>query len=391
MKTPFDRYLQELDLGIEHPDCISNKVKLCSYLVCCGAAVDAGVRGADRDPRTGNSGLQVLVGHPLLRALIPTSFMDDENPVRIRDSGSSLVGVVEYAGKDLFSVDFLPDVDTGNPNLSLEFNTLIAAIPNEPHGKRSCDFHATGTPCAFCALEDKQIDLGPEDLVSSYRSVTAQTGVAPQVLLTGGTSQEPDRGLSKYLPYVEALRSAYPDARVAVEASPPQVPALLQPLIDAGMDTFAANLEFYSHRTRVELLPGKSGMGLAEYAASLAYCRDAGLRTFSAVIAGPESEPDTLRAVEFLASVGTPTNFLCLRPFPGAALANQPRVNPAWFLKMSGQANTIMDSHGLLDDLACTAGCGSCGACSMEMNLYRLGRAEGSQTVASMPGLSHPR
>ncbi|UCC60389.1 MAG: hypothetical protein JSV02_00755, partial [Dehalococcoidia bacterium] len=48
------------------------------------------------------------------------------------------------------------------------------------------------------------------------------------------------------------------------------------------------------------------------------------------------------------------------------------RVNPAWFLQVTSKAVQIMDRHGVLDELSHTAGCGSCGACAMEMNLYRL-------------------
>jgi hypothetical protein len=138
------------------------------------------------------------------------------------------------------------------------------------------------------------------------------------------------------------------------------------------MDTFAANIEFDSRKARTELLPGKLEIKLDEYEESLAYCREAGVKTFSALIAGPEDDASTLKGVEFLSAIGTPANFICLRPFPGACLENNPRVNPAWFLEITQKANMIMGQYDVMQALANTAGCGSCGGCSMEMNLYRL-------------------
>jgi hypothetical protein len=173
---------------------------------------------------------------------------------------------------------------------------------------------------------------------------------------------------------VRELRRNFGDSRVAIEAAPPQDISCLDTLIDLGMDTFAANIEFFSMETRTNLLPGKSAIELDEYKDVLAYCNKANVRTFSAMIAGPEDEAETLKGVEFLAEIGVPTNLLCLRPFPGAAVQNHGRVNPAWFLKLTDQAVRIMNDYGVLDNLAKTAGCGSCGACSMEMNLHRLSK-----------------
>jgi len=223
-------------------------------------------------------------------------------------------------------------------------------------------------------LTRKQIDLGPADLVSAYARIAENTGIEPQVLLTGGTDFTRDRGLSKYIPYVKELRHNFRKARIAIEASPPKDVHSLDGLIELGMDTFAANIEFYSRKARAELLPGKSEIELEEYEKSLAYCREAGIKTFSALIAGPEDDADTLKGVEFLSSIGTPANFICLRPFPGARLENNPRVNPAWFLEITVQANRIMKKYNVMQSLANTAGCGSCGGCSLEMNLYRLNK-----------------
>ncbi len=380
-EVPYGQYIDELKLDHDEVDSLLNKVKICSFLVCCGASVDLESFPAhDKDFRTGNSGLQLSVGTPLLRALVPFSYMDEGNPVKLRGSYATGEAVVECAGKELFGVTILPSVEAGNQNVNLEFDTLIAAVPEEPYGMRSCCYHAAGRPCAFCVLGAKTVRLGPKDLVDEYERISIEKGTEPQVLLTGGASAARDRGLSKYVPYVRELRGRFRDSRVAIEAAPPQDVSCLDTLIDLGMDTFAANVEFFSKEARESLLPGKSAIALDEYESVLAYCKSANVRTFSAVIAGPEDEAETLKGVEFLARIGVPTNLLCLRPFPGATLQNHARVNPGWFLELTGRAVRIMDRYGVLEDLADTAGCGSCGACAMEMNLYRLlrdGQAEG--------------
>lgn len=378
--TLYDEYIRELDLDLHETDSLLNKVKVCSYLVCCGASVELDSYPLnDKDFRTGNAGLQLLVGDNRLRALIPFLYMGNDNPVKIRGDYISKCAVIEIAGRELFEVSILPDIETGNSNINLEFDTLIAAIPQQPYRTRSCHYHTTGQPCAFCILGSKKVDLGPQELVAAYGSVTAKRGREPQVLLTGGTGPAKDRGLAKYVPYVRELRNNFKDSRIAIEAAPPQDESHLDALFDMGMDTFAANIEFYSQECRNSLLPGKSAIQLDEYEDTFVYCHNSSVKTFSAVIAGPENEEYTLKGVEFLARIGTPTNLLCLRPFPGAKLENSPRVNPAWFLGLTKKAVRIMDEYDVLDDLAATAGCGSCGACAMEMNLYHIIR--NSQTA----------
>ena len=372
-ETPFEKYVDELELDFEQPDSLLNKIKLCSYLICCGASIELESYPLnDKDFRTGNSGLQILVGNPSLRALIPFFYMDKSNPVKLKGSYTTKQAIIEYAGKEFFKVIILPDTETGNRNINLEFETLIAAIPRKPHGTRNCHYHSIGKPCAFCVLTKKEINLGPAELVTAYSSIAENTGVEPQVLLTGGTDFTRDRGLSKYIPYVKELRNNFREAKIAIEASPPKDVHSLDSLIELGMDTFAANIEFYSRKAREELLPGKSEIGLEEYEEVLGYCKEAGVKTFSAQIAGLEDGASTLKGVEFLSKIGTPTNFICLRPFPGACLENNPRVNPAWFLEITRKANVIMGQYDVMQALANTAGCGSCGGCSMEMNLYRL-------------------
>lgn len=374
-EVPYEDYVDELKLDHDKVDSLLNKVKICSYLVCCGASVELESYPVhDKDLRTGNSGLQLMVGTPLLRALVPFYYIDEANPVKLRGDYATGQAVIECAGKELFEVTILPDTETGNENVNIEFDTLIAAIPEEPYGMRSCCYHRAGVPCAFCVLGTKRVNMGPKDLVEAYSRISVERGVEPQVLLTGGTSADRDRGLAKYVPYVRELRSHFGEARIAIEAAPPQEVSCLDTLIDLGMDTFAPNVEFFSTEARDSLLPGKSAIALDEYKDALAYCNNADVRTFSAVITGPEDKAETLKAVEFLAGIGVPTNLLCLRPFHGAALQNHAKVNPAWFLEVTNEAVRIMDRYGVLEDLSHTAGCGSCGACAMEMNLYRISR-----------------
>ena len=372
-ETSLEKYVDELELDFEKPDSLLNKIKLCSYLVCCGASVELESYPLNnKDLRTGNTGLQLTVGSPHLKALIPFFYLGKDNPVKLRGSYVTRSAIIEYAGREFFEITILPEMETGNENVNLEFETLIAAIPEKPYGTRNCYYHSINKPCAFCVLRGKKVNLGPKDLLEAYEKIAEKRGVEPQVLLTGGNSRRKDRGLSKYVPYVRELRSNFSDAKISIEAAPPRDASLLGTLIDSGMDTFAANIEFSSAQTKEELLPGKSEIELEEYERAFDYCQKANVKTFSALIAGPENEKDTLQGVKYLSKIGVPTNLLCLRPFPGSRLENYPRVNPAKFLEVTRKALMIMEQYDVLDDLSHTAGCGSCGACSMEMNLYRL-------------------
>jgi hypothetical protein len=372
-KALFEKYVDELNLDFDNSDSLLNKIKLCSYLVCCGASIELeSYTLNNKDFRTGNAGLQLTVGSPHLRALIPFFYVGKDNPVKLRGSYATGRAVIECAGREFFEITVLPDMVTGNDSISLEFETLIAAIPEKPYGIRNCCYHSIGKPCAFCILKKKRVNLGPTDLVAAYGEIAGKTGAEPQVLLTGGNSGRKDRGLLKYVPYVKELRNNFGDVKIAIEASPPRDPLLLDTLIDSGMDTFAANIEFFSGQTKEQFLPGKSEIGLEEYTRAFDYCQKAHVKTFSALIAGPEDEKETLAGVKHLSKIGVPTNLLCLRPFPGSRLENYPRVNPARFLEVTRKALIMMEQYDVLNDLYHTAGCGSCGACSMEMNLYRL-------------------
>jgi hypothetical protein len=381
-EASLEKYVDELELDFEKPDSLLNKIKLCSYLVCCGASVELESYPLNnKDFRTGNAGLQLMVGNRHLRALIPFFYMEKNNPIKIKGDYATRKATIEYAGKEFFEITILPDIQTDNSNINLEFDTLIVAIPERPYGIRNCYYHTAGKPCAFCILKSKKVNLGAEDLVETYYKVAENQGVEPQVLLTGGNSRRRDRGLSKYVPYVKALRSRFKEAKIAVEAAPPKDASALDALIEAGMDTFAANIEFFSADCRDRLLPGKSEIAIDEYRKSFEHCQKVGVKTFSALIAGPENKRDTLNGVEFLARIGVPTNLICLRPFPGSNLEDYPRVNPARFLDVSQEAVRIMQERGVMEGLACTAGCGSCGACAMEMNLYRLLKNNNDNTL----------
>src|SRR4030042_2056571 len=98
-ETPFEKYVDELELDFEQPDSLLNKIKLCSYLVCCGASIELEFYPLNnKDFRTGNTGLQLIVGSPFLRALIPFLYMDKDNPVKVRGSYITKRAVIEYAG-----------------------------------------------------------------------------------------------------------------------------------------------------------------------------------------------------------------------------------------------------------------------------------------------------
>jgi len=181
-KASCQSYVEELDLDLQRTDSLLNKVKICSYLVCCGASVELGSYGwAERDFRTGNTGLQLFVGTPELRALIPFLHIDGDNPVRVRGDYATGKAVVVYADRELFEVTVRPEIETGNVNINLEFDTLIAAVPEQPYGTRSCWYHEVGRPCAFCILEAKQVDLGQRE-----RNHRCCSQAAPRLPKTGG-------------------------------------------------------------------------------------------------------------------------------------------------------------------------------------------------------------
>jgi uncharacterized radical SAM superfamily protein len=375
-----NQYISELNLDFRKPGCLANKVKICAYLVCCGASVDLGLNFSNKkDKRTGNSGVQLYVGNKQLRALVPFSYINKENPIKI--IGDNKSAIVEYNGIKLFRVSLVPEVKIENQNVNMDFETLIAAIPQIPNSTRACYYQEIKKACAFCALKRDKIMLSPKTLLAAYKQALKKTGRRPKILLTGGNDFSLDRGLSKYIPYVKEVREFDGKAKIAIEAAPPKELENMKKLANLKIDTFSANLEVYSDKSRNEFLPGKSEIKINEYKNIFNYNKKNGVKVFSVLIAGLEDEQDTLDGIRYLSEIGVPTNLLCLRSFPGSSLENRERINPVWFLGITKKAIYMMDKKGLTNKLSETSGCGSCGACSMEMNLYRLVKKYGKNVL----------
>jgi biotin synthase-like enzyme len=288
---------------------------------------------------------------------------------------------IEYDGIKLFGVSLVPEIKTGNKNVNMDFETLIAAIPQIPNSTRACYYQGISKACAFCALKKDKIMLSPKTLLSAYKQVFRKTGRRPKILLTGGNDFSPDRGLAKYIPYVKKVREFDGKAKIAIEASPPKELENMEKLANLKIDTFSANLEVYSDRFRNKFLPGKSEIKINEYKDTFNYNKKNGVKVFSVLIAGLEDEQGTLDGIRYLSEIGVPTNLLCLRSFPGASLENHEKINPMWFLRITKKAILMMDKKGLTDKLSKTSGCGSCGACSMEINLHRLAKKYGKNVL----------
>jgi len=381
-KNIFNQYISDLNLDFKRPSCLSNKIKVCSYFVCCGASVDSILYGNNKkDLRTGNSGIQLYVGNKQLRALIPFSFISKGNPIKIKSSGNKKNAIVEYKGVKLFTISIIPETKVGNNSINLEFETLIAALPQSPNGVRTCFYQEIKKACAFCALKKSKIPLNPSALALAYAKVFKKTGRRPQILLTGGNDFSIDRGLAKFIPYIEKVRTVDRKVKIAIEASPPKDVVELKKLANLKIDTFSANLELYSDNCRNEFLPGKSEIKINEYKKIFNYCKENKIKTFSVLIAGLEDGKDTLIGAKYLSNIGVPTNLLCLRPFPGSILENHRKINPAWFLAITKKVIAAMDKKKLLRKLSRTSGCGSCGACSMEINIYRVMNRYGKRVL----------
>ncbi|OGF31651.1 hypothetical protein A2533_02775 [Candidatus Falkowbacteria bacterium RIFOXYD2_FULL_35_9] len=377
-----NQYISELNLDFKNPCCLANKVKICAYLVCCGASVDLGLDLSNKkDKRTGNSGIQLYVGNKQLRALVPFSYISNDNPIKIKMIGNKKHAIIEFDGIKLFRVSLVPEIKIRNQNVNMDFETLIAAIPQIPNSIRGCCYQEVKKACAFCALKKDKIMLSPTTLLSAYKQVINKTGRRPKILLTGGNNFSLDRGLAKYIPYLKKLREFDGKVKIAIEASPPKELENMKKLANLKLDTFSANLEVYSDRFRNEFLPGKSEIKVNEYKNIFNYNKANGVKVFSVLIAGLENEQDTLDGIRYLSEIGVPTNLLCLRSFPGSSLENRERINPVWFLGITKKAILLMDKKGLTNKLSKTSGCGSCGACSMEMNLHRLTKKYGKNIL----------
>jgi hypothetical protein len=195
----------------------------------------------------------------------------------------------------------------------------------------SCSFwyHSPSLGCKFCTTGlnvgvNEVAEKDVEDVVEVARAAKAESGVTFVHLNSGFAGK--DKGLETAAPYVKALKERV-GVLTGVQVTPSPNLWKYDWLRDCGTDHFSFCYEFHNPRFFADLLPGKEKLlgqktffNALEYAARL---MGKG-RVSGEIIAGVEPVEDTIRAIDYITSLGAFPTVCIFRPTIGSDMEHYP-------------------------------------------------------------------
>jgi uncharacterized radical SAM superfamily protein len=201
-------------------------------------------------------------------------------------------------------------------------------------GARCGFWHGKGQDaCGFCLSgknvggEEETLEKTVEDVVEVARAAKAESGVTFVHLNTGYAGE---KTLDVMIPYIRALKEQV-GILVGVQATPAKDLTRYDELKALGVDHLSFCYEFHDPEVLRQWCPGKArALGQDAYFRALEHCsRLFGRGTCSGeIIAGVESLDMTLKAIDWIASVGAFPTVCVFRPTIGARMEHLPPPKP---------------------------------------------------------------
>ena len=331
--------------------------------------------------RTGNVGLQTLIGESRVPANIPIfnnfnklspyelSLIDKQYFIKNHITGNSIKADI-LPCPDWYNVNVANNRFAGQYILQEGVSTLICSI------SESCGYVTKGIQCKFCAI-GTQISKPCESIFDRKQHIFNSLTIAlkgdgiTSINLTGGNTLSNDNGASRYLEYVKHIRK-YSDIPICLEISPPENLNYLQILKSAGVNSLMMNIEIWDESIRRIMMPGKSKIQREKYIKAWEYASNIfGYGKISSVlIIGLESKKSEMTAINNMIEIGTIPSIMPFRPNDGSNLENYQITNPNTVIELSQFAAAKIHEKGLKIDN--NLGCLGCGACATEKDYLRI-------------------
>ncbi len=186
--------------------------------------------------------------------------------------------------------------------------------------------------CGFCTTgrnvgQEESLEKSVDDVVETALAAKEESGVTFVHLNTGYFGEST---LDVVEPYVKALKSRV-GVLVGVQSTPTRDFARYRRLRDMGVDHLSFCYEFHDPEVLARWCPGKfRTLGQKTYFDALEYCAGLfGRGTCSGeIIAGVEPLETTLRAIDWIASVGAFPTVCIFRPTLGSRMVDLPSPDP---------------------------------------------------------------
>jgi radical SAM protein (TIGR04043 family) len=302
--------------------------------------------------------------------------------------GDELVGPVKLPRRpriyDLETADGIPYWKIALLHLDSIASTVV----------QKCIYWGTHEQCAFCGIEltrgEQTIPVKTPDQLAEVCTAARDLDGAVDVTLTTGSINRRDRGAL----YISRCAAAIKEASglpIQVQFEPPDDPAVLEQVRDAGVDAVGIHIETFDPEVLARVAAGKALCGIEGYFR----CWERAVDVFGRgrvstyVILGMGERPELIeqgcaRAIE----LGVYPFVVPLRPVPGTLLEDSPAPDPGYVASIYRSVAAMLADAGL-DHVEAQAGCARCQACSGLSAWERLFRREEARANGELPIAHH--
>jgi radical SAM protein (TIGR04043 family) len=260
----------------------------------------------------------------------------------------------------------------------------VAVIVGPGHlrsvANQKCLYQQNGEACKFCAVQYwwnaisvKQSSQIAEAIAEGYRD-----GAVKHVSLTTATLDTPDRGLANLVETVKLSRTRA-DIPFMIEFEPLTDHGLLKELLQEakkwGVTTVSINIECFDPGLRLETMPAKGKIPVAQYYQNWQICLDIfGRNQVSTVVVVGIGEDDkaTFEGVERAASQGVLTFLVPHSPAAGAVYEDMQPPSADRMLRLYQKAVDVYNRYNL-DLCSSASGCIRGGGFSAIKDVARFG------------------
>jgi radical SAM protein (TIGR04043 family) len=259
---------------------------------------------------------------------------------------------------------------------------------------QKCIYWGTHEQCAFCGIEltrgEQTIPVKTPAQLAEVCTAARDHDGAVDVTLTTGSINRRDRGAL----YISRCAAAIKEASglpIQVQFEPPDDPAVLEQVRDAGVDAVGIHIETFDPEVLARVAAGKAVCGIEGYFR----CWERAVEVFGRgrvstyVILGMGERPELIeegcrRAID----MGVYPFVVPLRPVPGTLLEDSPPPEPGYVASIYRSVSAML-AEGGLDHVEAQAGCARCQACSGLSAWERLFRREEARANGELPIVHH--
>ena len=244
---------------------------------------------------------------------------------------------------------------------------------------QKCAYFACGEACKFCGIElslayDTTILEKNHQQISEVIAAAKKEGKIKHITLTSGTTDEPDKGVNRYITLVKGVKEKHPDIPIHVQIEPLENLSFIDNLKDAGADTIGIHIEVIDELLRSIITPGKSKIPFDEYERNWKHALDVfgknQVNTYLLTGFG-ESRFDFIEDMDTIISLGVIPYITAVRGIPGKDSTTMPIMNHNALLEIYNNAAKKMVEYGI-NPFENKAGCVRCGGCSAINEAYRI-------------------